>query len=291
VLVPAPMTNIATNSADCYWSAKREYAPNWYSFCAGLIARRISGDPNLPATPWALRTFWKGPVAHLLEIGCLSGDKLAGMVKSGLAVRGSGIDIAAGAIQRGRETHGDAISLMVGDLNKPELPHSAYDAISSNGVLHHIANLEVCCQELYDALVPGGILIASEFTGPQRYAYSKREIAAINEGVAMLPPDLQEPFDPAQMAGKLAADPSESIRTRDIGTVLAATFDDVIVRPYGGNVLMRALRAKFFAGFDPDNPEHTAGVDRLIAWDESVSTSMPSHHHVYVARKLRHPAI
>jgi SAM-dependent methyltransferase len=280
------MTDVLNNSVDRYWSAKQGYAPNWYSFCADLIARRVSGDPKVPATPWALRTFCKSRVSHLLEIGCLSGDKLASMVKSGLAVRGSGIDIAAGAIQRGREKHGDAISLMVGDLNKPELPRSTYDAISSNGVLHHIASLEVCCQALYDALMPGGILIASEFTGPQRYAYSKREVAAINDGVAMLPADLQEPFDPAQMAGKLAADPSESIRTRDIGAVLAATFDDLIARPYGGNVLMRALTQKFFAGFDPNNPEHSAAVDRLIAWDESVSASMPPHHHVYVARKL-----
>ncbi len=279
------MTDVATNSADRYWSAKQGYAPNWYSFCADLIAQRISGDPMVPATPWALRTFCNGRVSHLLEIGCLSGDKLAGMVKSGLAVRGSGIDIAAGAILRGRERHGDSISLMVGDLNKPELPHSAYDAISSNGVLHHIAHLEVCCQALYDALVPGGILIASEFTGPQRYAYSKREVAAINDGVAMLPADLRQPFDPAQMAGKLAADPSESIRTRDIGAVLAATFDSLVARPYGGNVLMRALTPKFFAGFNPSDPVHRAALDRVIAWDESVSTSMPPHHHLYVARK------
>ena len=250
-----------------------------------MIAERISGDPTVPATLWALRTFCKTPALHLLEIGCLSGDKLANMVSSGLAIRGSGMDIASGAILRGREKHGAAISLMIGDLNKPELPKDAYDVISSNGVLHHIDNLEVCCEALYDALMPGGILIASEFTGPRRYTYSKREVAAINKGVAMLPAELQELFDPVQMAGKLAADPSESIRTRDIGPVLAATFDDLISRPYGGNALMRALTPTFFAHFDPADPEHTAALVRLIAWDESVSASMPSHHHVFVGRK------
>jgi hypothetical protein len=161
-----------------------------------------------------------------------------------------------------------------------------FNAVSANGVLHHIADLEVCCQALYDTLCPGGVLMASEFTGPQRYAYSRREIDAINEGVAMLPADLQERFDPVLMAPELDADPSEAIRTRDIGHVLAATFDDVIARPYGGYVLMRALSQKFFAGFRPADPEHAAAVDRLIAFDESVSAAMPSHHHYYVARKL-----
>lgn len=70
--------------ADQYWSAKQGYAPNWYAFCAGLIARRVSGDGNLPPTLWALRTFCSRPVGVFLEIGCLSGDKLAGLKKEGL---------------------------------------------------------------------------------------------------------------------------------------------------------------------------------------------------------------
>lgn len=293
MVVSAAMTDAASTppnvppSADRYWSANEGYAPNWYSFCADLICKRISGNPKVAPTIWAMKTFCKLPVEHLLEIGCLSGDGLMQMVKGGLALRGTGTDIASGAIERGRVKHGEAIHLFAGDLNKPELPTATFDVILSNGVLHHIANLEVCCQSLYDALQPGGVLIASEFTGPQRYVYSAKEIAAINEGVAMLPEDLRgEPFNPAHLSPKLGADPSESIRTRDIGAVLAATFDDLIAKPYGGNILMRALTAKFFAAFDPNNPVHAAAVDSLVAWDEHVSTHMPSHHHFYVARKL-----
>jgi len=275
-----------TGGAAAYWSAKQGYAPNWYSFCGAVINERITGDPALAPTPWALRSF-PGKPAHLLEIGCLQGDKLAAIFKAGLAKRVSGVDIAADAIAAGRHKHGGALALAVVDLNTQRLLVNNYNVVLSNGVLHHIAALEFCVQSLYDALTPGGILVASEFTGPRRHAYSTKEIRLINEGMAMLPADLRgQPFDPAQLKPKLDADPSESIRTRDIGPVLAATFDEVVARPYGGNVLMRALTATFFERFDA-SPRHNAAMAELIAFDAAVSAREPSHHHFFVARKAK----
>ena len=156
----------------------------------------------------------------------------------------------------------------------------------SNGVLHHIAALEACVQNLYDAITPGGYLFASEFTSPQRYAYSRAEVEAVNDGMAMLLAELRgEPFHPDQLAPKLAADPSESIRTRDIGGVLWATFDDVAAIPYGGNVLMRALTPVFFANFDANNAEHAAAVETLVNFDSDVAARRGSHHYYFIARK------
>lgn len=269
-----------------YWSAKRGYAPNWYSFCDKLINSRITGDPDLPATFWAYPRVFDGPAKSLLEIGCLQGNKLAVFQDQGLALRCSGLDVAEGAIAAGRAKWGDRFTLMVGDLNEPDLPRAEYDAIHANGVLHHIEKLDVCVQALYDATAPGGALIASEFTGPRRYAYSSREIDAIRQGQEMLPEDLRgKPFSPDDFAVKLAADPSESIRTRDIEPVIRATFDQVEAYPYGGNVLMRALTQQFFAGFDPANDAHTSAVAKLIEFDGKVSREMPSHHTFLIARK------
>lgn len=186
--------------------------------------------------------------------------------------------------------HGDALQLTVSDLNAPDLPREAYSVILANGVLHHIANLEVCAQALYDALKPGGFLFASEFTGPQRYVYSAREISAIRKGQMLLPEELRgEPFDPAWLAIKLDADPSESIRTRDIQFVLAATFDRLIARPYGGNVLMRALTPQFFAHYDNERDDHREAVKKLVTFDAQVSEASPSHHHAFVAFKASAP--
>lgn len=276
------------SSTSDYWSAKAAsgYAPNWYSFCRETINARVSGNPHLPPSLWGLQTYAGKPTAHLLEVGCLSGDKLMVLVEAGFALRGSGVDIAAEAIERGVQRHGSRLDLKVMDLNAPALPRATYSAVSANGVLHHIAEVERLADALYEALLPGGVLIASEFTGPRRYAYSAKEVRLIREGQSMLPEELRgEPFDPGQFRAKLEADPSESVRTRDLGAVLAATFDELIVREYGGNILMRALTPTFFRTFSSERADHVAATERLITFDTAVSAAEPPHHAFFVARK------
>jgi SAM-dependent methyltransferase len=220
----------------------------------------------------------------------MSGAKLAWFLENGFAREGHGTDIAAPQIARAtREVlprYPGRLSFSVGDLNAPDhLPRGEFDLVLANGVLHHIQNLERCVDALCAALKPGGGLIASEFTGPQRYDYSKAEIEAINHGIAMLPPELRGPrFHPAQLQGKLAADSSEAVRTRDIADVLTARFRDVRSLPYGGNILMRALTPRFFRNLRPDSPRHRDAVDRLLAFDRTVAGAVPSHHHFFIAR-------
>jgi SAM-dependent methyltransferase len=270
-----------------YWSAKSAsgYATNWYGFCAAEITRRVTGQTVSGITPWLIEANTTGTVDALLEIGCLKGTKTLAY-KGKLAREVAGVDIAAGAIEEGRKEYGDSIDLRVMDLNQPEPMDREFDIIVANGVLHHIENLEACAEWISDHLAPGGILIASEFTGPVRYRYSRREIALINEGVGLLPDDLQFKFDPASLQSKLNSDPSEAIRTRDIGDVLNAVLGEVEVIPYGGNVLMRALDSRyFFPAFDASKPEHVEGVNRIVQFDRDVMMSEPNHHNVFIAKK------
>lgn len=138
---------------------------------------------------------------------------------------------------------------------------------------------------MYDALVPGGVLIASEFTGPKRYAYTDAQVALINEGVNLLPRELLEPFAVSSLKSKLEADPSESISTDTIEPALRAVFDEVEAIPFGGNVLMRALTTRTIEAFDAANPEHTAGMAALIELDAAAYAAAPSDHTFFVARK------
>lgn len=272
-----------------YWDAKTGYAPNWYAFCSDYIAERITGDPKRAPTLWAIEALCPKPVPAALEIGCMAGAKLVGLLDAGLVATAHGTDLAAAQIERAKREvaprYAGRLTFSVCDLNAPTLPERAYSLVISNGVLHHIENLEGCVEALRATLAPGGWLIASEFTGPRRYAYSRREIAAINEGIAMLPVELRgPPFDPSQLRAKLDADPSEAVRTRNIGAVLAASFAEVRAIPYGGNVLMRALTPAFFAAFNAADPTHREAVARLVAFDREVSETMPSHHHFFLAR-------
>ena len=265
--------------ADGYWSAHKGYAPNWFSLCAATIRERITGSPHEQPTPWAIDRVTGGRrVGSILEVGCLSGNKLASFKSK--ADRLVGIDYAAGAVERGREMHPD-IDFHVMDLNQPQSMNERFDLILANGVLHHIEQLEACADWLADHLNPGGALIASEFTGPQRYRYSADELAEIDDAIRLLPPDLQHPFDVRSLDCKLAADPSESVRT-DIERVLRARFS-VEAKPYGGNVLQRALGPAFFKSFDPDSISHQCGLRRVASRDAELMRNQ-SHHAFFIAR-------
>jgi SAM-dependent methyltransferase len=271
-----------SNAASTFWSNHKGYAATWYEFCAPYIWERISGDAKLAPTGWGLVE--AGWPQHVLEIGCLDGKSIAAWVKAGRVKRGAGVDIAEGAIARGRELY-PFLDLEVMDLNHPTLPESTYDGILSQGVLHHIENIETCVRALHAALKPGGCLISGDFTGPRRYAYSESEIALIHQGQAMLPEELRgEWFHPDQLATKLQNDPSESISTTVIVPTLRSVFDKVTERRYGGNVLMRALTKMFFRNFDPNNATHVTAVQRMQDFDREVSQEY-SHHTYCVSRK------
>jgi len=270
-----------------YWSAKAltGYAPNWFSLCADEITWRVTGQTALAASRWLLQENVPVlPAASMLELGCLSGAKLRSCLDEGWISRGVGVDIALDAIERGRRIPRAALDLRIMDLNQPVPLGETFEVIYANGVLHHIENLEACADWMREHLRKSGVLIASEFTGPVRYRYSSHEIEAINEGVAMLPEELRKPFDPASLKPKLDADPSESIRSRDIPDVLRAAGFDVSLIPYGGNVLQRALGPAFFAKFSPMANTHRDALHRLIQFDAQIMREAPSHHHFIVAR-------
>lgn len=269
------------DGASDYWSkhSERGYAPSWFGLCADEITRRATGQTAVALTSYLVSLRAPKPRENVLELGCLTGKK----IRSIRAKKQYGIDIAEGAIAEGKKLYPE-LDLRVMDLNAPTPIGVKFDLIMVNGVLHHIANLEACADWIVEHLSPRGVLIASEYTGPVRYRYSRAEVAAINEAVALLPADLRETFDPASLNKKLAADPSESIRSRDIANTLRAAGLDVQELPYGGNSLQRALGPHFFKHFDPANAEHVAGLERVIDHDTHLMTIMPSHHAVMVGK-------
>ena len=281
-------------SGSKYWSEHKGYGPNWFTFFAGYIKECITGNPDLAPTPWAYQTFvGKKPVENMLEIGCLEGTKLVGMYEAGFTRAGVGVDVAAGAIERGQRKHSHLsgqIELRVMDLNEPVLPQNTFDVVLANGVLHHIEQLESCLSNLYGCLKVGGYLFASEFTGPSRYRYSEQSIELINRGRELLPNELRSatPFSPSKLAGKLAADPSESIRSEELIDLVPKFFDRVIIRPYGGNILARALDQTFFENFNPERSEHQSAVDRLIRYERGVlENGDPTHHAYFIAQRTQ----
>ena len=149
-----------------YWSAKAitGYARNWFHLCAPVICERITGSAVATPTAWATKKFSDGRrLKSILELGCLSGDKLSTFAK--VADRLVGIDIVEAAVRRGAERHGNRLSLSTMDLNDPVDMDERFDVILANGVLHHIERLEGCLDWIRRHLTDNGALIASEYTG------------------------------------------------------------------------------------------------------------------------------
>jgi SAM-dependent methyltransferase len=83
-------------------------------------------------------------------------------------------------------------SFVVADLNTDRFD-GAFDFIIANGILHHIVEQGPCLDMLNSALAPGGILIASEFTGPYRFQLPQVQVDWINSILRLAPEDLRMP--------------------------------------------------------------------------------------------------
>ena len=275
-----------------YWERK-QYGANWFSFFAEYIMRSITGKKNYSPLVWALETHVPSlPLNNILEIGCLRGKKLFYLLSSGFAVNGHGTDIAEAAVRDAEKSSieknlQERASFSVLDLNHPALPPATFDAVISNGVLHHIRNLEACVKNIYDSLNPGGYLFASEYIGPNRFRYTEKEIQAINEAIKMLPDDLANgPYNPARWQKTLELDPSEAVRPEDITDTLFSVFDDVTIKPYGGTILRNATSKKLFKNFEENNPIHKNAVINLIEYEKKLlSHGLHSHYAYFAALK------
>lgn len=272
-----------------YWGVKKHYGPNWYSFCSKYIMQSITGNGSLAPTIWALNTFIrKRLIKKVLEIGCLGGKKIISLVENNLVDKGFGIDIAEAAIAEAQRVAleknlENRLEFSVVDLNTEKINPNCYDVVISNGVLHHIANLEFCIKNIFDAMRPGGYLFASEYIGPNRFNFTPEHIDLINEARSFLPVRLrgEDGFDPNVRKAMIEPDPSEAVRSEDIEEILKSTFNRLIVKPYGGNILMWALGKDFYEHFDGHNPFHCKAVDRVIDFESKLIAEGNCSHHAY----------
>ena len=146
-------------------------------------------------------------------------------------------------------------AFVVADLNTDRLP-GPFDFIVAGGVLHHLTNHEACLDMLRRELLPGGLLIAAEFTGPYRFQLPPTQTALINATLALMPAAMRNPPVPdrpameplpveehwrrpfAPIAEKTLAsiDPTEAISGHRLDDNLLAQFDVVERIPLGGTL-------------------------------------------------------
>jgi SAM-dependent methyltransferase len=134
--------------------------------------------------------------------------------------------------------HPGRVTLERADLNFIELPERAFDLIVSNGVLHHVINIEHVAHQINRALTDDGFFFLYDYVGETRFAFSdekKRAFEFALQALAARQPRFRDWYvqwpDFDAMPGMFS--PFEAIRSQDTLDVLARALVPLEVRPAG----------------------------------------------------------
>ena len=232
---------------------------------AAEINRLVSGDVHVGWVDHLKRSRFPAPRARGLSLGCGSGAVVIDALRLGIVQQMEGIDISAGAVAVATERAAQAglagrAHFRAASVNDLPLP-GPYDLIVFEQSLHHVDALGPVLDRCRDALAPDGLLVINEYVGPDRFQWSDEAERLMNALLALLPESHRR--DPENGALKsvmqrvdpqavIALDPSEAIHSGDILPALAARFECVELRPFGGT-LLQFLLADIASNFDPDD--------------------------------------
>ena len=215
------------------------------------IRARITGDPrvNIPqyiteryGTP---ETRWRA-----LSLGCGTGRKELAWAATGTIESFDAFDISPERIAEAQRLarqagKADLLRFAVGDARTLQFPAGGYNLIIVEDALHHLSPLNLLLRRIDEWLAPGGLFIVNEFVGPNRFQWTRRQLAITNELLSSLParftlrPDGQ-PKTPVHRPGRLTMfmyDPSEAAESARILPAVRSLFDIREEKPYGGTIL------------------------------------------------------
>ncbi len=220
------------------------------------------------------------PRARGVGVGAGTGSLELGLVASTTVDRFDLLDVSSGSLELARTTAAELgiaeqIETVTGDISEFDLGRGRYDIATCMGSLHHVDRLDSVLAAVSESLADDGVLIASEYVGPDRFATGpvERGLAqqlyrAIDPALRSPNPDLPLP-DPQAV---IAADPTEAIHSSEILSTLDRHFDEVSVVHHGG-----ALAYTLWWGLNHDAlHETTEGwgfVDVLLQADLALTRS------------------
>jgi SAM-dependent methyltransferase len=212
------------------------------------INRRISGDRSVTPLEHFRRTYCAKPRGLGLSLGSGDGQLEIAAVESGICERVVGIDISPERVQRATERVPerlrDRVTFVCENLETFR-PEETFDVVFTKSVLHHIDDLEGWCEAFKTLLGPGGVLYVDDFIGPSRFQWTDEQLYVINRLRGALPESLLRDLvlddgSPTPPVGRpnierfVAVDPSEAIRSSDIGFVLERELEPLELHDYGG---------------------------------------------------------
>ena len=149
------------------------------------------------------------------------------------------------------------------DFNRLKDSFGTFDVVFTCHSIHHCTDLEGLLAFINRSLNPGGIVLGIDFFGPTRFQVEPEAASVLDELFAVLPPHLRrnlasedgvidDVLHRPTIAEVRAADPSESVRSSDLRTLLFSSFPILDMKPMGGT-LLRWLLQNRAGNFDPQD--------------------------------------
>ena len=239
------------------------------------------------------------PFERLLFLGCGDASALLDLHSRGFARRLVGVDLSDAVIERGRvRVEGsearDAIRLLVGDLDEHTWEPNSFDAVFCVMSLHHAMDVPPVVRRIHDLLPPGGVFVANEYVGPDRWQFTTAQLACIRAVMALLPKRLRRRPDGSlkpvlgrpPLEWMIQNDPSEAADSESIDGALRSLFEDLRSVHYGGGLALPVLDEtmgsyRAASRFDRAAMGTIARLDRLLTHLRIV----PNSNSLYIARK------
>ncbi len=237
--------------------------------------------------------------AKVLSIGCGDGTKEIEWAKHLDIARLDGVDLSPERVDRARKNAekanlGTKFFFTAEDFWSAKF-NSDYDIVLAEQILHHLSPIDKAVAKISSALKPGGILIANEYIGPDRFQWTPRQCAIINGLLTIIPEQFRIIEGTSTVKkkvyrpGKLAMwinDPSEAAESSRIISAIKKFFKIEAEYGYGGCVIHPLLRG-IAHNFIPETPLSRKVLDLCFAVEDLALESKELSHDfaVIVARK------
>jgi SAM-dependent methyltransferase len=289
MIQPGPATN-GTDRAERYWTAAIADGgiATWMSEIAvrRAINERVTGSPDEWPMEWFQFEYSVEPFELGLSVGCGGGSLERDVRRKGVCEGVVGMDISRGALmaadRKAQDEGLDGISYFRADFNRLDLEPNSFDVVFFHQSMHHVAELEHCIGQVRRAMKPGAFLYLDEYIGPSRDQWASGLLTAAQRVFSRVPREFRVVDDVSLPI--VEDDPSEAIRSSEILPLVAANFDLVERRDYGGNLL--SLIHPLVRWAEMDDGRRALLLRELIRReDRLVRSGVPSFYSVIVARR------
>lgn len=216
------------------------------------------------------------PGDHVLSLGCGIGIKERILAQAMPDRQFTGLDIAADIVEMGQEEVKKAgihnLQIGLGNFNELQLAPDSIQVLLGLGAIHHVENLENLWEQSRHALTTGGVVLAQEYVGPDRFQWTDTQIAACDHALATLVGEEHKTdhhqVQRTSVEDMIAADPSEAVRSSEIlSTCTEAGFTIESYNSAGGALLQPVLMYQIHT-FDPQNWQHNRTLANLFAEED-----------------------